>query len=571
MFPTVIPTAPTARISPAGCASSARPRGTPRQTVRSTRTPTSIRLAVLTTPPVASGGSTLLEPLEQVIPDAERVGHDRERRVYRSARGEEARVHHVEVVHFVRLAVRVQRRGFRVVPEADRPVLVRDARQRDALAEIEAPREQAFVALVAVDATLGLLLHQALELLDQALVALLIVRLVGEDDVAGPVEGDTVIRVREILGGEPEVQRVLGHELERPARRDRRRAGLERVPIELADKGNVAHRELPLLRAEVEIVQRECLLEDRRVGTLGEGHEHRVDMAHVVAPHDVRAVGQALRVLVIGRAQQERRRVDGAGRHDDDVGRIRLGGTLTLDDHPLDVTARGTGLETRDVRAREQLHVGMLEGGVDAEHLGVRLRIDETGMPVAGLAANAAAGSGVPLVQHHAERDVKRLESKTGEIVAELLNPRLMTDRRMRVRSAGRRIRGIFLPAAVHLVELLGLRVIRLQVLVRDRPRGRETVPMLDLPEVLPTEAEERGTVELGVAAHPVVGVRVELSTLSVPPHLPGVVFPLQVDRLRAPVVLLARDVVAALYEQDALAGGGETIGQRSTPRPGPD
>src|SRR2546427_153412 len=87
MFPTVIPTAPTARISPAGCASSARPRGTPRQTVRSTRTPASIRLAVLTTPPVASGGSTLLEPLEQVIPDAERVGHDRERRVYRSARG----------------------------------------------------------------------------------------------------------------------------------------------------------------------------------------------------------------------------------------------------------------------------------------------------------------------------------------------------------------------------------------------------------------------------------------------------------------------------------------------------
>src|SRR2546427_6931569 len=263
MFPTVIPTAPTARISPADCASSARPRGTPRQTVRSTRTPASIRLAILTTPPVASGGSsTLLEPLEQVIPDAERVGHDRKRRVYRSARGEEARVHHVEVVHFVRLAVRVQRRGFRVVPEADRPVLVRDARQRDALAEIEVPREQAFVALVAVDATLGLLLHQALELLDQALVTLLIVRLVGEDDVAGPVEGDTVIRVREILGGEPEGQRGLGQELERPARRDRRRAGLERVPIELADKGDVAHPELPLLRAEVEIVQRECLLEE---------------------------------------------------------------------------------------------------------------------------------------------------------------------------------------------------------------------------------------------------------------------------------------------------------------------
>src|SRR5881409_562468 len=103
------------------------------------------------------------------------------------------------------------------------------------------------------------------------------------------------------------------------------------------------------------------------------------------------------------------------------------------------------------------------------------------------------------------------------------------------------------------------------------RPRGREAVPMLDLPEVLPAEAEERGAIELGVAAHPVVGVRVQLSTLRVPPYFLGVVFPLEVDRLRTPVVLLAWDVVAALEEQDALTGGGETMRQRSTPRPGPD
>src|SRR2546427_13177221 len=143
----------------------------------------------------------------------------------------------------------------------------------------------------------------------------------------------------------------------------------------------------------------------------------------------------------------------------------------------------------------------MLESGVDAEHLGVRFRIDETGMSVARLAANAAAGSGVPLVQHHPKGDVERLEPQTGEIVAELLNTRLMTDRRMRIRSTGRRIRGILFPAALHLGGLACLPVIRLPVLVRDRPRGRETVPMLDLPEVLPTEAEQRRAVELGVPA----------------------------------------------------------------------
>src|SRR2546426_641247 len=99
MFPTVIPTAPTARINPAGCACGARSSGNPRPTARSTRTPASIGLAILTTPPVPSGGSASLEPLEQVISDAERIGHNCERRVYRSARSEEARVHHVEVVH----------------------------------------------------------------------------------------------------------------------------------------------------------------------------------------------------------------------------------------------------------------------------------------------------------------------------------------------------------------------------------------------------------------------------------------------------------------------------------------
>src|SRR3989442_15621161 len=100
-----------------------------------------------------------------------------------------------------------------------------------------------------------------------------------------------------------------------------------------------------------------------------------------------------------------------------------------------------------------------------------------------------------------------------------------MTDRRMRIRSTGRWIRGILFPAAVHLVELLGLRVIRLQVLVRDRPRGREAAPMLDLPKALPAEAEHRGAIELGVASNPLFVFRVELSALRFPPSFLGLLF----------------------------------------------
>src|SRR5262245_64400110 len=123
-------------------------------------------------------------------------------------------------------------------------------------------------------------------------------------------------------------------------------------------------------------------------------------------------------------------------------------------------------------------------------------------MPVAGFAPDAPAGARILFVQHHPERNVKRLEPQAREIVAELLDTWLMSDRGMQVRSAGRRIRGIFSPAAVYVVEMLGLRVIRLEVLVRDRPRGGKTAPMLDFSEVFLPKAEKRCAVELGVAAH---------------------------------------------------------------------
>src|SRR5215831_2055464 len=142
-----------------------------------------------------------------------------------------------------------------------------------------------------------------------------------------------------------------------------------------------------------------------------------------------------------------------------------------------------------------------------------------------------------------------------------------MTDRWMWIGSAGWRIRRIFCSEAMDLVEMLGLRIIGLQVLVRDRPRGRGPTPMLDLAKVLSAEAKECGAVELGVAAHPVVSVWMEIASVGVPPHFSGAVLPLQVDRLRAPVVLLPRHIVATLYQQDAFTGWRQTIRERAASR----
>src|SRR5207245_7682044 len=73
------------------------------------------------------------------------------------------------------------------------------------------------------------------------------------------------------------------------------------------------------------------------------------------------------------------------------------------------------------------------------------------------------------------------------------------------------------------------------------------------------------------VAADVVVGMWMKRLAVLVPPDFLRVVLGLHVDRTRAPVVLLSTDVVAALDQQDLLAGGREMVGERSAARAGAD
>src|SRR5215208_3095226 len=66
---------------------------------------------------------TSVHPFQQVIADAQRVGHDRQRRVHGAARREEAAIDDIQVVHVVCLAQWIERGGLRVAAEADRAVL----------------------------------------------------------------------------------------------------------------------------------------------------------------------------------------------------------------------------------------------------------------------------------------------------------------------------------------------------------------------------------------------------------------------------------------------------------------
>ena len=92
----------------------------------------------------------------------------------------------------------------------------------------------------------------------------------------------------------------------------------------LADHLDVPQRVLERVRAEVEVVEPERLLEDRRVRLLGQREHGLAVVEHVVAPDLVGPVGEPVRVRGTAGGQQQRGRVRGAARDDDDVGRERL-------------------------------------------------------------------------------------------------------------------------------------------------------------------------------------------------------------------------------------------------------
>ena len=147
--------------------------------------------------------------------------------------------------------------------------------------------------------------------------------------------------------------------------------------------------------------------------------------------------------------------------------------------------------------------------GSHAHRLRVGLAVDEAREAVDPVAADAAARvdgvAVVVLVEHHAERKVRRMVPELLEVVVELLDARLVLHLGIRIRTAARALGRVLPRLPVHVVEALGLRVPRLEVVVGQRPRGRDAAVMADLAEVLGPQPEQRRAVELRVAADVVV------------------------------------------------------------------
>src|SRR6185437_13931136 len=87
---------------------------------------------------------------------------------------------------------------------------------------------------------------------------------------------------------------------------------------------DVPHGPLVVLSGEVEVVEAERLLEDGVVLLLGQRHDRVAVVERVIAPYLIGAVGQAVRVGVTGRVEQELGAVGRPGGHGDDVALVDL-------------------------------------------------------------------------------------------------------------------------------------------------------------------------------------------------------------------------------------------------------
>src|SRR5271165_836668 len=66
-----------------------------------------------------SFGYTRAQALENVITHAQRVGHDRQRRIHRRARREEAAIDDVKILEIMGFAIHIQHRSLGIVAKTD--------------------------------------------------------------------------------------------------------------------------------------------------------------------------------------------------------------------------------------------------------------------------------------------------------------------------------------------------------------------------------------------------------------------------------------------------------------------
>ncbi len=164
------------------------------------------------------------------------------------------------------------------------------------------------------------------------------------------------------------------------------------------------------------------------------------------------------------------------------------------------------------------------------------------------------------------------LRALLGQAVVERRQPRLVLHPWIGKRRLGVGLVRVLAALAVNVVEPLRLEEIRVEIAIIDRPGRRDTAIVVPYnAEILAAWAHQRSAVDLGIAAHDIMHHRRERLAVGAVPGFCSLVAALVEDGGGVPILLLALQVVAALKDEDALAGRREALRHRGPPGPAAD
>src|SRR5581483_7218958 len=117
----------------------------------------------------------LAESCEEMLPDAQRIRHDRQSGIHRTTGGEETAVYNVEIIEIMGFAIDVEHGGVRIAAKTQSSILMRHAGEGDASRNIRLQRNDVLLEFNA--------LQQRFQFAEQTNVRLFIVRRVRESNL----------------------------------------------------------------------------------------------------------------------------------------------------------------------------------------------------------------------------------------------------------------------------------------------------------------------------------------------------------------------------------------------------
>src|ERR1700685_323518 len=129
-----------------------------------------------------------------------------------------------------------------------------------------------------------------------------------------------------------------------------------------------------------------------------------------------------------------------------------------------------------------------------------------------------------------------------------------MGERRIRVRLFRPWLRRVFAAQTVNVVKFFGRLVMGLERVVLQRPGRGNPVRMPDFIEVAFPQPQQNGAVDLAVAAHEIMKAGMKAFAVGAVPGLWCLIARIHKYGLAVPILAFARQVAAALQQEDALS-----------------